>query len=168
MSNSLPKIRRLQINRFSFGSTAGVVASVALVVGLGAAAAPKAVIVSSLLIVGLADNLADSLSIHVYQESERLDPGKAFLATITNFASRLLVSLSFILLVLALPIHGAVVAALAWGLLLMGLLSWMIAAQRGVRPIREIAKHLFVALVVVLIAAFIGEWIPALLVPTDR
>ena len=59
-------------------------------------------------------------------------------------------------------------AALAWGLFLLGLLSWMIARERGVRPIPEIAKHLFVALTVILIAEFIGEWIPALLVPTDR
>jgi len=163
----LSERRRLQINRFSFGATAGVVAGMALVVGLGAAAVPKSVIVSSLLIVALADNLADSLSIHIYQESERLEPGGAFLATTTNFASRLLVSLSFVLLVLALPIHGAVAAALAWGLFLLGLLSWMIARQRGVRPVPEVTKHLLVALVVILVAGFIGEWIPTLL-PTDR
>jgi len=159
--------RRLQINRFSFGGTAGVVACAALVVGLGAAGVSKSVMVSSLLIIALADNLADSLSIHIYQESERLPPRQAFLATSTNFASRLLVSLSFVLLVLALPIHGAVAAALAWGLFLLGLLSWMIARQRGVRPIPEVAKHLFVALIVIVVAEFIGEWIPVLL-PGDR
>jgi hypothetical protein len=32
-----------------------------------------------------------------------------------------------------------------------------------VRPIPEVAKHLLVALVVVVVAEFIGEWIPALL-----
>ena len=159
--------RQFPVNRFSFGGTAGVVACAALVVGLGAAAVSKSVIVSSLLIVALADNLTDSLSIHMYQESERLAPRQAFLATTTNFASRLLVSLSFVVLVLALPDRAAVAAALAWGLLLLGLLSWLIARQRGVSPIPEIAKHLFVALVVVAAAEFIGEWIP-LLLPGDR
>lgn len=163
--NSGVKTRGFRINRFSFGGTAGLVACVALIVGLGAAGAPKSVIVSSLLIVALADNLTDSLSIHIYQESERLPAREAFLATTSNFASRLLVSLSFVLLVLALPIRGAVAAALAWGLFLLGLLSWMIARQRGVRPIPEVAKHLFVALVVVVVAELIGEWIPAL-IPT--
>jgi VIT1/CCC1 family predicted Fe2+/Mn2+ transporter len=161
--DSRAKGRRFPINRFSFGGTAGVVACVALVVGLGAAGAPKSLIVSSLLIVALADNLADSLSIHVYQESERLPAREAFLATTSNFASRLLVSVSFILLVLALPIRGAVAAVLAWGLFLLGLLSWIIARQRGVRPIPEVAKHLLVALVVIALAEVIGEWIPALL-----
>jgi VIT1/CCC1 family predicted Fe2+/Mn2+ transporter len=159
------KRQGFRINRFSFGSAAGVVACVALVVGLGAAGAPKSVIVSSLLIVALADNLTDSLSIHIYQESERLPVREAFLATTSNFASRLVVSLSFILLVLALSIRGAVAAALAWGLFLLGLLSWIIARQRRVRPIPEVAKHLFVALVVIVLAELIGEWIPAL-IPT--
>jgi len=158
----------LQINRFSFGGTAAIVAGVALIVGLDAAALPKAAIVSSLLIVALADNLTDSLSIHVYQESERLDPRKAFLATITNFTARLLVSLSFVLLVLLLPTRAAVLAALAWGLLLLGLLSWIIARQRRVRPIPEIAKHLAVAAIVIFVAEAIGEWIPVLLVSPGR
>jgi vacuolar iron transporter family protein len=158
----------LQINRFSFGGTAAIVAGVALIVGLDAAALPKAAIVSSLLIVALADNLTDSLSIHVYQESEHLEPRKAFLATITNFTARLLVSLSFVLLVLLLPTRAAVLAALAWGLLLLGLLSWIIARQRRVRPIPEIAKHLAVAALVIFVAEAIGEWIPALLVSPGR
>jgi len=158
----------LQINRFSFGGTAAIVAGVALIVGLDAAALPKTAIVSSLLIVALADNLTDSLSIHVYQESERLDPRKAFLATITNFTARLLVSLSFVLLVLLLPTRAAVLAALAWGLLLLGLLSWIIARQRRVRPIPEIAKHLAVAAIVIFVAEAIGEWIPVLLVSPGR
>lgn len=158
----------MQINRFSFGGTAAIVAGVALIVGLDAAALPKAAIVSSLLIVALADNLTDSLSIHVYQESERLDPRKAFLATITNFTARLLVSLSFVLLVLLLPTRAAVLAALAWGLLLLGLLSWIIARQRRVRPIPEIAKHLAVAAIVIFVAEAIGEWIPVLLVSPGR
>ena len=158
----------MQINRFSFGGTAAIVAGVALIVGLDAAALPKTAIVSSLLIVALADNLTDSLSIHVYQESERLDPRKAFLATITNFTARLLVSLSFVLLVLLLPTRAAVLAALAWGLLLLGLLSWIIARQRRVRPIPEIAKHLAVAAIVIFVAEAIGEWIPVLLVSPGR
>jgi hypothetical protein len=35
-----------------------------------------------------------------------------------------------------------------------------------VRPIPEVAKHLLVAVVVIIVAGFIGEWIPALL-PID-
>ena len=149
------------INRFSFGSTAAIVAGMALVAGLDAAALPKSAIVSSLLIVAIADNLTDSLSIHVYQESERLEPVRAFLATLSNFGARLVVSLSFVLIVVLAPSRGVVAASLAWGLALLAALSWMIARQRRVRPLPEVAKHVLVAVAVIFLSQSLGEWIPA-------
>ena len=149
------------INRFSFGSTAAIVAGMALGAGLDAAALPKSAIVSSLLIVAIADNLTDSLSIHVYQESERLEPVRAFLATLSNFGARLVVSLSFVLIVVLAPSRGVVAASLAWGLALLAALSWMIARQRRVRPLPEVAKHVLVAVAVIFLSQSLGEWIPA-------
>ena len=151
----------VKINWFSFGSTAAIVAGMALVIGLDAAALPKSAIVSSLLIVAIADNLADSLSIHVYQESERLEPGRAFLATLTNFGARLVVSLSFVLIVVLMPLRGAVVVSVVWGLSLLAALSWMIARQRRVRVLPEVVKHLLVAVTVIFLSKLLGEWIPA-------
>ena len=40
-----------------------------------------ATIVSGLLIVGFADNMTDSLSIHMYQEAEKLEERAAFRVT---------------------------------------------------------------------------------------
>lgn len=151
----------VNVNRFSFGSTAAIVAGMALVAGLDAAALPKPAIVSSLLIVAIADNLTDSLSIHVYQESERLEPARAFLATLTNFGARLAVSLSFVLIVALMPLRSAVVASVVWGLLLLAALSWMIARQRRVRALPEVVKHLLVAVAVIFLSKLLGEWIPA-------
>ncbi len=56
------------LRRVSFGAPAAIVTSMALIVGLDAATANKATVVGSLLIAGLADNLTDSLTIHIYQE----------------------------------------------------------------------------------------------------
>jgi len=62
--------------RFSFGGTAAIVTSMALMAGFDAANAGRATLVSALLIAAVADNLTDSLSVHMYQESERLElPG---------------------------------------------------------------------------------------------
>ena len=58
---------------FSFGSTSAIVTSMGVIIGLGAATARTATIVSSLLIFAVADNISDSLSIHMYQEAEKLD-----------------------------------------------------------------------------------------------
>ena len=63
---------RFDLRGVSFGSPAAIVTSMALIVGLDAATATKAQVVGALLIIGIADNLTDSLSVHIYQEAERL------------------------------------------------------------------------------------------------
>lgn len=71
----------------------------------------------------MADNLADSLAIHAYQESERLTSKQAFRSTVTNFLTRFLVTASFVLLALALPLERLTPAALVWGMALLGTLT---------------------------------------------
>jgi len=98
-------------NRISYGGTAAVVTSTALISGLSAADTTKPVIVSALLIAALADNLTDALSVHVFQESEQLDQKDAFTGTLTNFATRLLLCISFVPLVVLFSLaHAATVA----------------------------------------------------------
>lgn len=92
----MPDQFRLSLTRCSFGSTAAIVTSVGLIVGFGAATVSRPAIVSALLIVAFADNISDSLSIHIYQESENLEERAAFLATVTNFLARLMIALSFV------------------------------------------------------------------------
>lgn len=148
-----------EINRFSFGGTAAIISSMAMMIGLDAANATKATILSGLLVLALADNLTDSLSIHIYQESERLEAHNAFIATLMNFATRLALSGSFMLLVLLLPIASAIVASVIWGLSLLVALTYMIARGRKVSIASEVVKHIAVALVVIFASKGIGLWI---------
>src|SRR5918911_3640148 len=87
----------------SFGSPAAIVTCMGLIIGLDAATATKAAVLGSLLIIGIADNLTDSLSVHIYQEAERLAHRRAFATTVANYIARLLVTLSFVFLFLLLP-----------------------------------------------------------------
>jgi len=152
-------VETLKINRVAFGATAGVVTSMALVTGLGAAGAARRTIVSALLIAALADNLTDSLSVHIYQESERLEKREAFVGTVTNFAARLVLCLSFVLLVTMFSAPAATIASLIWGISLLATLTWMLARERKISPAKEAAKHIIVALVVIAASRGIGEWI---------
>jgi VIT1/CCC1 family predicted Fe2+/Mn2+ transporter len=144
---------------FSFGSTSAVVTSMGLIIGLGTATTRTATILSGLLIVAVADNITDSLSIHVYQEAEKLEARSAFRATLTNFVARLLVALTFAIIVLVLPGPYAGSVALAWGFLLLAGLSFIVARARGVRPVPEVGKHLGVAILVIAASRVIGSWI---------
>jgi len=144
---------------YSYGSTAAIVTSVGLIIGFGAAAVSKAAVVSGLLIIAFADNISDSLSIHVYQESENLEGRAAFRATLTNFVARLLVALSFVGIVLVLPM--ASVVAIVWGIALLAGLTYVLARHRHVHPSKEIIKHLVVAFVVIVVSRMLGGWIAA-------
>ena len=144
---------------FSFGSTSAIVTSMGVIIGLGAATARTATIVSSLLIFAVADNISDSLSIHMYQEAEKLDERSAFRATLTNFVARLLITLSFVMITMLLAYPYAGIVALVWGFLLLTGLSYALAMERRVSPMPEIGKHLGVAVLVIAASRVIGSWI---------
>jgi len=150
-------------NRISYGGTAAVVTSMALISGLSAADTTKPVIVSALLIAALADNLTDALSVHVFQESEQLDQKDAFTGTLTNFATRLLLCISFVPLVVLFSLAHAATVAIIWGALLLATLTYLVARERKVNPVLEVAKHLLVASAVITASMLIGRWIGAVL-----
>ena len=112
------------------------------------------------MIVAVADNLTDSLSIHVYQESELLPGRAAFTETLTNFAARLGLALSFVAVVAVASLTVAAAVSVVWGLLLLVALTSVVAMERNVKVVPEVAKHLVVALAVILVSVAIGKWLP--------
>lgn len=133
--------------------------SMALIAGLEAAEAGKAGLISALLIAAVADNLSDSLSVHMYQESERLDQKDAFIGTVANFATRFVVCLSFVLIVATLPRHLAALWGVAWGFALLTVLTCILARYRRVRALSEVAKHLSVGVAIIVVSQWVGRWI---------
>src|SRR5579885_3164506 len=135
-------------SRISFGGTAAIVTSMALIAGLEAAEAGKAGVISALLITAVADNLTDSLSVHMYQESERLEQKDAFIGTLANFGTRFVVCLSFVFIVLTLPRHVAAFWGITWGFTLLTGLTCILARYRRVSAVSEVGKHLSVAIAI--------------------
>ncbi len=134
-----------------------------IIVGFDAASGARATIITSLLVVAIADNISDSLSIHLYQEAEKLEQRAAFEATLTNFVARLLVVLSFVAWVAVLPARWVVPVVLGWGMSLLAFISVLVARARDASPRSEVAKHLTVAAVVIVLsrlaASAIYVWI---------
>jgi VIT1/CCC1 family predicted Fe2+/Mn2+ transporter len=152
--------RRFESARhFSYGGTAAIVTSMSLIVGFDVATVARTTLLTGLLIVALADNLTDSLAIHMYQESEQLDGRTAFDATVSNFATRLGLSLSFVALAAFLPRSATVIASIVWGLSLLSALTYVIARRSGRPPAPEIVKHLLTAVAVMLMSKAISHFI---------
>lgn len=151
----------LKPTRVSFGGTAAIVTSMALIAGLEAANAGKATVVGALLIAAIADNLTDSLSVHVYQESEQMEQRDAFLGTVSNFATRLVVCMTFVAIVAVSWHHSAAAWGIVWGMALLSVLSYVLARERTVNAAAEVAKHVITAVAVVIVSEAIGHWINA-------
>jgi hypothetical protein len=149
----------LRLPTVSFGAASAIVTSMGLIIGFGSAGISKPTIIAGLLIVGLADNLTDSLSIHIYQESERLEEHAAFRATIGNFTIRLLISLSFVVLMFSFSSTNTLLASLVWGALLLASLTWFVARNRNANVLPEILKHLAVAAAVIAVSRVTGTFI---------
>jgi VIT1/CCC1 family predicted Fe2+/Mn2+ transporter len=129
------------------------------VVGLASADTSRATLIGGLLIVGIADNLTDSLSVHLYQESEGLESREAFVSTVTNFCARLIITATFVTLVVVLPRSWLVPAAIVWGLALLGTLTVLLARQRHASVGRELLRHFAIAIVVIGISRAIGVFV---------
>jgi len=143
--------------RFSFGSTSAVITNLALMAGLHTQANAKVSIIGGILVIALADNVSDSFGIHIYQESEKIETLEVWISTILNFTSRVIVSMSFVVLMLMLPLNAAIISSMIWGLLLLAVISYMIAKNESENPYLSILTHVLIAVAVIFISNIVGE-----------
>jgi VIT1/CCC1 family predicted Fe2+/Mn2+ transporter len=146
----------INLNKYSLGSTAAIITSMGLIAGLSHGEGSKASTIASLMIIAVADNISDSLSLHIYKESEGADRKEIASGTYGNFLARLLVVLTFVAIVMLFSANVAVLSASAWGLTLLTLLSYSIAKTKQTNPPREIVWHLVVAVLVIIASRLLG------------
>ena len=145
------------LTKFSFGATSAIITCLALIIGLSKSANPKLSIVASLLVIAIADNISDSLGIHIYQESDLKKSEVVRVNTFFNFLTRFFVILIFILLVVFLPTGYAIIFSIIWGISLLIVLSYSIAKEQKVNPYKAIVEH--VAVAVIFVSNLFSEWI---------
>ncbi len=142
--------------RFSFGAVSAIITNLGIITGMDTLTHPKVGIIGALLVIALADNMSDSFGIHFYQESECVGKREVRLSTFTNFLTRLLVSLTFIALIVLLPIEIAVVCSVVWGLLILAAMTYLVAKHAGTNPWKAVLVHLSIAVIVVAASHIVG------------
>ena len=140
--------------KFSFGGTSGIINNMAIITGLNTLSNAKISIIGSLLVVALADNISDTLGIHIYQESEGLTKKEVWITSLTNFFSRFLVCLGFIFIVYFLPIKLSVSVSIIYGLLVLSIISYLISRRKKVNPWMAITEHIFIAIIVISLSQY--------------
>jgi vacuolar iron transporter family protein len=149
----------MDINKFSIGAAAAITTSMGLIAGLTHGDSARIGIVTGLLVIAIADNISDSLGIHIYKESEGASKADIRSSTFGNFFVRLVLALTFVLIVLLLPSNLALIVSSIWGLVLLAVLSYLISQKKNTHPMKEIAWHLAIALFVIAVSKLVGHLI---------
>ncbi len=143
----------------SFGLTSGIITTLGLIVGLHSGTHSKLVVIGGILIIAIADAFSDALGIHISEESENKHNSKEIWeSTFFTFLSKFIFALTFIAPFLLFQLPVAIIVSVAWGLSLLGLFSFYIAKGQKVSRGKAVLEHLFIALVVIFITHYIGDW----------
>lgn len=145
---------------FSFGITSGIITTLGLMVGLHSGTHSRLVIIGGILTIAIADAFSDALGIHISEESENKHSAKEIWgSTIATFFSKFIFSATFIIPVLFFPLSTAIIVSILYGLSLLGIFSYYLAKEQKAKPHIVISEHLLIAIVVMVITHYIGNWI---------
>lgn len=146
----------------SFGVTSGIITTLGLIVGLHSGTHSKLVVMGGILTIAVADAFSDALGMHISQESQNRHTNLAvWESTVATFLAKFVFALTFVVPLLIFPLTLAIGVSVAWGLLLLAILSFFIAKEQHVRPWPVILEHVLIALLVITITHFVGDWIGA-------
>ena len=144
----------------SFGLTSAVITTLGLMIGLHSGTHSNIVIISGILTIAISDAFSDALGIHISEESENVHTTKEIWeATISTFLAKLFFALTFIIPILLFRLSTAIIVAVFWGMFLLGIFSFQIAKEQQCRPWKLVIEHLFIALIVIFLAYYIGIFI---------
>ncbi len=144
----------------SFGLTSGIITTLGLMVGLHSGTHSRLVVIGGILTIAIADAFSDALGIHISEESENKHTAREIWeSTLYTFFFKFVFALIFIIPVLLLELSTAIVVSVIWGLSILSILSFSIAKEQKVKSWKVIAEHLIIAMVVVVIAHYVGDWI---------
>ena len=143
-----------------FGATSGVITTLGLITGLNAGTRSVAAVLGGIFVIAVADAMSDALGIHLAEEADPgTTPAQVWAATVSTFLNKFVFALSFAVPLLLLPLDQAVVASIAWGMLVIMVLSYFLARAQDASPLKVIAEHLGIAVAVVVLSHLIGNWI---------
>ncbi|MBN1377422.1 hypothetical protein JW949_03790 [Candidatus Woesearchaeota archaeon] len=144
----------------SFGLTSAIITTLGLMVGLNSGTHSKLVVVGGILTIAIADAFSDALGIHISEESENKYSQKdIWKATFSTFFCKFVFALLFIIPILIVNLDSAVLINIILGLTLLSILSYFIGRKEKTKTWKVITEHLTIAMVVIIITHFIGEWI---------
>ena len=146
---------------FGFGLTSGIITTLGLIVGLNYGTHSKKIVLGGILLIAIADALSDALGIHISEEagSKTITEKQIWASTISTTIFKIIFALTFAIPIILFPLQVAIIISVLWGIFLLSVFSYYIAKKREEKPIKAIFEHLIIAIIVVVITYFLGNWI---------
>jgi len=142
---------------FSFGITSGIITTLGLMVGLNAGTHSKLAVIGGILMIAIADAFSDGLGIHVSEESEDAHTSREIWeSTGATFLTKFAIAMSFLVPVLLLDLQTAVYVSIIWGLLVLGVMSFLMARKQRQKEWKAVGEHLMIAIVVIFATNYVG------------
>ena len=149
-----------------FGLTSGVITTLGMIIGLHSGTQSKLAVEVGIIILAMADALSDALGIHISEEAEMEHTTKELWETsFFTFISKLIFALTFLIPVEFLELSTAILASVCWGFLLITVFSFFMARSQKQNPYKVTLEHLFIAILVVLLAHYVGDVVHEIFVP---
>jgi len=146
---------------FGYGLTSGVITTLGLMVGLNAGTGSRVAVLGGILVIAIGDAMSDALGMHISEESVSSGSEKShtdvWRATFSTFIFKFLFSSIFVLPIILLPLDYAVWTSVIIGLLLIGIFSYLFVKRRGENPLRAVAEHIFIAIIVIVLTTLVGD-----------
>ena len=151
-------MRKVLLKGFGFGVTSGVITTLGVIIGLHSGTQSKLAVLVGIIVLAVADALSDAMGIHVSEEAESEHTTKeVWQSSFFTFTSKLFIALSFIIPIGFLDLYTAILASVLWGLILISVFSFQMAKLQGQNPYKVIAEHVLIALLVVVLAHYLGD-----------
>lgn len=147
----------------SFGLSSAIITTLGIIAGTHSATDLKHAIIAAVLVVAIADSFSDLFGVSVSEKSSSKTTSKeAWTSALTAFLTKLIITLSFILpIVLIENLHTAIIINVVYGLILLGIYGYFLAKNRKENIIRTILSHVLLALAIILVSHYLGDFIEA-------
>lgn len=110
--------------------------------------------------IAIADAFSDALGIHMSEEAEnRHTEREIWESTISTFVSKFFFALTFMIPVFLFELSTAILVSVIWGLCILALISGNIAKEQGAKPWKVVTEHIAIAMAVIIITHYVGDWI---------
>lgn len=141
----------------NFGLTSGVITTLGLMIGLNSGTHLKLAVIAGIFTIAVADAFSDALGIHISKEAENNSTSREiWAATISTFLFKFLFALSFAIPVIFLDLKIAMIICILWGTILIAGASYFIAKETNQKPFHVISEHLFISILVIIVANYLG------------